>query len=124
MTMSDPKSPNAATLPKRTLVEEGTRFKGSLTSTCPIVVQGSVEGEVEGPAVTVTATGALAGRITSGSLKSDGKISGSFDVDSAELSGAVENNTVLRATALSVKLTHPTGKLQLAFGPPEGGRRF
>lgn len=39
-------SPNDAATTKRTLVEEGTRFKGSLTSTCPIVVQGSVEGDV------------------------------------------------------------------------------
>ena len=57
--MNDPKNPTvgAATTEKRTLVEEGTRFKGSLTSTCPILVQGAVEGDVDGPAVTVSSTG-------------------------------------------------------------------
>ena len=56
--MSDPKPPPVPTqsTQKRTLVEEGTRFKGSLISTCPVLVQGSVEGDVESPAVTVSAT--------------------------------------------------------------------
>jgi len=27
---------------KRTLVEEGTSFKGSMTSTCPVLVKGGV----------------------------------------------------------------------------------
>jgi cytoskeletal protein CcmA (bactofilin family) len=31
---------------KKTLVEEGTQFKGSLTSSCPVVVRGRVEGDV------------------------------------------------------------------------------
>ncbi len=115
--MNDPKNPNLATGTKRTLVEEGTRFKGSLTSTCPILVQGSVEGEVEGPAVTVSATGAVSGKIATGALKSDGRISGDFDVDSAQLAGTVETNTVIRASSLDVKLTVATGKVQLTFGP-------
>jgi cytoskeletal protein CcmA (bactofilin family) len=117
--MNDPR--NSATL-KRTLVEEGTKFKGSLTSTCPIVVQGAVEGEIEGPAVTVTATGTLAGKITSGALKSDGKISGKFDVETAELAGSVEKDTVLSASSLSLKLTMTNGKLQLAFATSDRER--
>lgn len=105
---------------KRTLVEEGTRFKGSLTSTCPIVVQGSVEGDVDGPAVTVSATGVVSGKVAAGSLKSEGRISGTFDVDTAEIAGTVEKNTVLRAASLNLKLTVATGKVQLAFGPAAG----
>jgi cytoskeletal protein CcmA (bactofilin family) len=121
--MNDPKNPSSAE--KRTLVEEGTRFKGSLTSTCPILVQGSVEGDVDGPAVTVSATGAVSGKIAAGTLKSAGKISGEFDVDTAQLSGTVEHNTVVRATSLDLKLTVPNdGRLQLTFGParPDGTR--
>lgn len=122
--MNDPKNPTGAggvTATKRTLVEEGTSFKGSLTSTCAILVQGSVEGDVEGPSVTVSATGAVSGKIATGSLKSDGKIAGEFEVDTAQLAGSVANNTVIRATSLDVKLSVPTGKLQLTFGPGGAG---
>lgn len=118
--MNDPKNPAAsvagATTEKRTLVEEGTRFKGSLTSTCPILVQGSIEGDIEGPSVTVSATGAVSGKISAGALKSEGKIAGDFDVDTAQLAGAIENNTVIKAAALDLKITVPNGKLQLTFG--------
>lgn len=120
--MNDPKNPAGAATTKRTLVEEGTRFKGSLTSTCPIHVQGSVEGDVEGPAVTVSATGAISGTIATGSLKSDGKIAGDFDVETAQLAGSVANNTVIRASSLDVKLSVPSGKLQLTFGPATGSK--
>ena len=113
--MNDPKTPGVTG--KRTLVEDGTTFKGSLTSTCPVLVQGSIEGDVDGPAVTISATGAVSGKIVTGALKSDGKISGEFDVESAQLAGFVEKDTVVRASSLDVKLTAATGKLQLTFGP-------
>ena len=32
---------------RKTLVEEGTQFKGSLTSDCPIEVKGRVEGDTD-----------------------------------------------------------------------------
>ena len=117
--MNDPKIPNAnaASTGKRTLVEDGTKFKGSLTSTCPVLVQGSIEGDVEGPSVTVSATGAVSGKIITGALKSDGRIAGDFDVESATLAGTVDKDTVIRASSLDVKLTAATGKLQLTFGP-------
>jgi cytoskeletal protein CcmA (bactofilin family) len=124
--MNDPKAPapppSNPSLQKRTLVEDGTKFKGSLTSTCPIVVQGSIEGNVEGPSLTVSATGAVSGTITTGDLKSAGRIAGEFDVDTAQLAGSVANDTVIRASSLDVKLTVETGKLQLTFGPG-GGKR-
>lgn len=112
--MNDPKS--LRTPEKRTVIEEGTRFKGSLTSTCPILVQGSIEGDVEGPVVTVSTTGGVSGVIVAGALTSEGKIHGEFDVDTAQLSGRIENNTVIRASSLDLKLTAPTGKMELTFG--------
>jgi cytoskeletal protein CcmA (bactofilin family) len=119
--MNDPKAPPPApgsspTIVKRTLVEDGTHFKGSLTSTCPIVVQGSIEGNVEGPSLTVSATGSVSGTITTGDLKSAGRIAGEFDVDTAQLAGSVASDTVIRAASLDVKLAVETGKLQLTFG--------
>jgi cytoskeletal protein CcmA (bactofilin family) len=121
--MSDPKNPIGSATEKRTLVEEGTKFKGSLTSTCPILVQGTIEGDVEGPALTVSATGAVSGKISTGALKSDGKIAGDFDVDTAQLAGSVESNTVVRASSLDLKLSVATGKVQLTFGSAPGGSR-
>ncbi|CAN5921242.1 hypothetical protein BH11MYX4_BH11MYX4_44840 [soil metagenome] len=112
-----PAAAASATKEKQTLVEEGTRFKGSLTSTCAILVQGAIEGDVEGPAVTVSSTGAVSGKIATGALKSEGKIAGDFDVESAQVAGTVENNTVIRASSLDIKLTVPSGKVQLTFGP-------
>jgi cytoskeletal protein CcmA (bactofilin family) len=118
--MNDPKNATAA---KRTLVEEGTKLKGSLTSSCAIVVQGTVEGDVEGPSVSVSPTGALSGTIIAAELMSAGKISGDFDVDSARVEGAVESDTVIHAASLDLKLTAASGKkLQLSFGQVGGPR--
>ena len=36
---------------KKTLVEEGTQFKGALSSNCPIEVKGRIEGEITAPAL-------------------------------------------------------------------------
>src|ERR1700754_3122506 len=96
--MNQPKKPTLIepVAQKQTVVEEGTRLKGSLTSTCRILVQGSIEGEGSGPAITVGATGEPSGTTTSGALKSEGKISGTFDVDTAEVGGVVAKNTILR----------------------------
>ncbi len=123
--MNQPKKPTLIepVTQKQTVVEEGTRLKGSLTSTCRIVVQGSVDGDVAGPALTVTASGEVSGTTTAGALKSDGKISGTFDVDTAEVGGVVAKNTVLRASSLDLKLKVDKGKVELAFvsgGPPKG----
>ena len=56
----------AATTEKRTLVEEGTTFKGSLTSTCPILVKGTINGDLEAPSLTVAATGSVSGKVKAG----------------------------------------------------------
>ena len=59
--MNDSKNPGATE--KRTLVEEGTTFKGSLTSTCPILVKGGISGDLEAPSLTVATTGTVSGRM-------------------------------------------------------------
>ncbi len=105
---------------KRTIVDEGTAFKGTLSSSCPIIVMGQVEGEITGPTVEVTETGALRGRAKIGTLRSRGEIAGEFDADAVELSGRVRPGTTIRARALEVSLTaeaaEGAGKLSLIFG--------
>ena len=112
--MSDLKNP--ATTEKRTLVEEGTTFKGSLTSTCPILVKGQISGDLEAPSLTVAASGTVSGKVKAGELKSEGELSGEFDVDKVVLSGTVKDNTVIRAKALEVKLAVTGSKMQVVFG--------
>jgi cytoskeletal protein CcmA (bactofilin family) len=118
--MRDPKTGlGAAATEKRTLVEEGTTFRGSLSSTCPILVKGAIEGDLEAPALTVAQSGSVSGKVKAGELKSDGQLSGEFDVDRVQLSGSVKDNTVIRAQSLEVKLAVTGGKMQVIFGECE-----
>src|SRR4051812_20624532 len=112
--MSEPKDAG-----KRTLVEEGTELKGSLTSTCPILVRGRVEGEIKAPSLTVSPSGAVHGRAHVDELTAEGEISGEFDANVVALSGSVKDKTVIRAKSLEVKLSSETGKLQVMFGECE-----
>src|SRR5450432_3976237 len=111
--MSDPKS---TTHDRRTMVEEGTQFKGSLSSNCPIEVKGRVEGDVTAPSLTVAVGGAVHGKVKVGEIRSQGELAGEFDADIVQLSGTVKDNTVIRARSLEVKLTPADGKMQVIFG--------
>ncbi|HEV8244238.1 MAG TPA: polymer-forming cytoskeletal protein [Polyangiaceae bacterium] len=104
---------------KRTLVEEGTNFKGTLSSSCPVDVRGRVEGEIETPSLTVSASGAVHGRAKVGSVRSEGELSGEFEADRVELAGRVRDNTIIRARSLEVKLAANRGKMQVTFGECE-----
>lgn len=116
--MSNTQRPSAPV--RHTVVEEGTEFKGALTSSCPIDVRGRIEGEVSTPALTVSVTGAVHGRFKVGSVRSEGELSGEFDAESVELAGKVRDNTVIRARSLEVKLASSAGRqLQVIFGECE-----
>jgi cytoskeletal protein CcmA (bactofilin family) len=117
--MSDLRNPIGSATEKRTLVEEGTTFKGSLTSTCPIFVKGGIEGDVQAPSLTVAASGTVSGKVKAGELKSEGSLAGEVDVDKVQLSGSVKDNTVIRAKSLEVKLTASSAKMQVVFGDVE-----
>jgi len=101
---------------KRTLVEEGTQFKGSLSSSCPIVVKGRIDGDVSAPSLQVSGTGAVHGKVKVGMIESEGELSGEFDADVVQLSGVVKDKTVVRAKSLEVKLAPANGKMQVVFG--------
>lgn len=104
---------------KTTLVEEGTELEGSLKSTCPILVRGRVEGQIKAPALTVSASGAVHGKVQVDELLSEGELSGELDAGTVELSGKVRDKTVLRAKSLSVKLSSDDNKIQIVFGECE-----
>jgi cytoskeletal protein CcmA (bactofilin family) len=115
--MSDSKIPGAVT--KRTLVEEGTHFKGALSSNCPVDVKGRVEGDLAAPSLSVSTTGSVQGKVKVGEMRSEGEIADDFDADVVQLSGTVKDNTVIRAKSLEVKLSAANGKLQVVFGECE-----
>jgi len=117
--MSDARNPLGSATEKRTLVEEGTTFKGSLTSTCPIFVKGGVEGDIQAPSLTVATSGTVSGKVKAGELKSEGSLAGEFDVEKVQLSGSVKDNTVIRAKSLEVKLAVASSKMQVVFGDVE-----
>jgi cytoskeletal protein CcmA (bactofilin family) len=101
---------------KRTLVEEGTHFKGSFSSTCPAVVRGKIEGDITAPSLTVSDTGAVHGKVKVGQIQSQGELSGEFDADTVQLSGTVKDKTIVRAKSLELKLSPTNGKMQVVFG--------
>jgi cytoskeletal protein CcmA (bactofilin family) len=101
---------------RRTLVEEGTQFKGSLSSSCPIVVKGRIDGDVSAPSLQVSSTGSVHGKVKVGEMESQGELAGEFDADVVQLSGTVRDKTVVRAKSLEVKLAPTTGKMQVVFG--------
>jgi cytoskeletal protein CcmA (bactofilin family) len=103
--------------PKQTLVEEGTEFKGTLKSSCPVVVNGTIDGEVDAPEITITRSGAVLGAIKAKKVKSQGTLSGNVDAGDVFLAGSVRSNTVIRAKSLEVKLgSSEKGHLEVTFG--------
>ena len=99
-----------------TIVQEGTRFKGDFLSSCPIVVNGQIEGDVKAPSVTVTNSGALQGNVEAKTIACRGTVSGVLEADTIELSGAIAQNTVIRAQRLRLNIESTSGRIELAFG--------
>jgi cytoskeletal protein CcmA (bactofilin family) len=104
---------------RKTLVEEGTQFKGAIASDCPIEVRGRIDGEVTAPALVISTSGAVHGHVKVGEMRSEGELAGEFDADVVQLSGTVKDSTVIRAKSLEVKLSPPNGKMQVVFGECE-----
>jgi cytoskeletal protein CcmA (bactofilin family) len=101
---------------KQTLVEEGTELKGTLKSSCQVVVNGKIDGQIEAPALTITATGTVLGIVRAQKLRSDGTLAGDIDAEDVYLAGTVKSNTMIRAKKLEVKLAPERGKLEVTFG--------
>src|ERR1700704_5611227 len=103
---------------KHTLVEEGTEFKGTMSSSCPIVVMGKVEGDVAGPVIHVTPSG-VAGVVKVKDLHSAGELAGEVEAETVQISGRVRDRTVIRARSLEVSLSVQKGGMQVVFGECE-----
>lgn len=114
--MADAKKAESAANVKKTLVEEGTEFKGSLVSKCPVAVSGRIEGEIHAPSLTVSSGGGVFGKVRVGEITSEGEIAGEVEAESVMLSGRVSNNTIIRAKTLEVKPVAEKAALRVTFG--------
>jgi cytoskeletal protein CcmA (bactofilin family) len=101
---------------KETVVEEGTTFRGSINSDCHIVVNGTLEGELSGPALHVSSTGRVSGTVKVREMLSEGVLEGEFEADIVCLSGKIKDKTVIRARSLDVKVTSSSGGIEMVFG--------
>jgi cytoskeletal protein CcmA (bactofilin family) len=101
---------------KQTTVEEGTQFKGTLNSTCQVMVRGVIEGDVTAPTIIVSETGTVVGNVKAQCIQSAGVLAGRVDADDVYLSGSVRSDTVIRAKTLEVKLQSQNQKLEITFG--------
>lgn len=101
---------------KQTLIEQGTEFKGTMKSTCPVIVNGRIEGELSAPELDVTTTGTVRGNIKAERLSSRGVLSGNIDAGDLFLSGSVGSKTVIKAKNLEVKLAPDQGRMELTIG--------
>jgi cytoskeletal protein CcmA (bactofilin family) len=104
---------------KHTLVEEGTEFKGTMSSNCPIVVMGKIEGDIAGPVIHVTPSGVVAGVVKVKDLHSAGELAGEVEAETVQISGRVRDRTVIRARSLEVSLSVTKGGMQVVFGETE-----
>jgi cytoskeletal protein CcmA (bactofilin family) len=114
--MADAKMAEAPAGGRKTLVEEGTEFTGDLTSKCPVVVSGKIDGKLNAPSLTVSTSGAVHGKVKVAEIRSEGELSGEFEADNVALSGRVNNNTIIRSKSLDVRLAPEKGKPLVTFG--------
>ncbi len=104
---------------KQTLIEEGTQLKGTLSSDCPVVVRGRLDGEVSGPLLQVSPTGKVSGKIEVQRVESAGELAGEYKADVVRLSGRVADETVIRTKSLEVKLAGVDDESALVLGDCE-----
>jgi cytoskeletal protein CcmA (bactofilin family) len=101
---------------KQTTVEEGTQFKGTLSSTCQVMVRGVVDGDLSAPSVIVSESGTVTGNVKAEVIRSEGVLAGRVDATDVYLSGSVRSDTVIRAKSLEIKLQRSREKLEVTFG--------
>jgi cytoskeletal protein CcmA (bactofilin family) len=90
-----------------------------MSSSCPIVVMGKVEGDVAGPVIHITPSGVVAGVVKVKDLHSAGELAGEVEAETVQISGRVRDRTVIRARSLEVSLSVSKGGMQVVFGECE-----
>lgn len=99
-----------------TTIEAGTQLKGSLEAAGLVIVRGTLEGELIAPALQIAEHGRVAGHVLVQSLRSAGALAGRIEADEVELTGAVQDDTLIRAKTLEVKTGVTFGACVLEIG--------
>jgi hypothetical protein len=102
---------------RKTVVEADTALKGTLTSACPVVVLGRIDGNVSAPAMEIAASGVVSGNVKAGEISSRGELAGVIEADKLQLSGRVADGSVIRTGSLDVRLGDAS--TEAAFGDCE-----
>jgi hypothetical protein len=102
--------------PKRTVVEADTELRGTLSSSLAVVVMGRIDGDLAAPALEVTETGVVSGKVKAAQITSRGELAGLVEAEHLALSGRVRDGTLIRAASLDVKLTPASAPDQITFG--------
>jgi cytoskeletal protein CcmA (bactofilin family) len=105
---------------KKTIIEDGTTFTGTLSASGPVLARGHIEGGVSGPALEVTETGVVSGKIKVTELRSRGELGGRFEAEDVILSGRIRGETLIVATTLEVasSTTLTLENCELRIGEP------
>jgi cytoskeletal protein CcmA (bactofilin family) len=101
---------------KKTIIENGTEIDGSIKSDRPIVLSGSMKGQILAPSLEVTASGTIKGTVKVNQFSCHGEVGGEVTAETVELAGSVCDATVIRAKSLDVKLAQGSGGVQVSFG--------
>ncbi len=101
---------------KRTIIENGTEIDGAIKSQRPIVLSGSVKGQITAPSLEVTKDGMMKGTVKVSMFSCKGEVGGEVDAENVELSGRVCDATVIRSRTLDVKLAQGEGAVEVTFG--------
>ena len=101
---------------KRTIIENGTEIDGAIKSQRPIVLSGSVKGQITAPSLEVTKDGMVKGTVKVSMFSCQGEVGGEVDAETVELSGRVCDATVIRSKTLDVKLAQGEGAVEVTFG--------
>ena len=101
---------------KRTIIENGTEIDGAIKSQRPIVLSGSVKGQVTAPSLEVTKDGMVKGTVKVSMFSCKGEVGGEVDAETVELSGRVCDATVIRSRTLDVKLAQGESAVEVTFG--------
>jgi cytoskeletal protein CcmA (bactofilin family) len=104
---------------RRTVVDEGTELKGSVKSSCPVVVVGKVEGDITGPSVEISEKGVVSGTVKAAQFASHGEVFGLIEAESVELSGKIRDGTVIKARSLDIKVNRQGPREPIQFGDCE-----
>jgi cytoskeletal protein CcmA (bactofilin family) len=101
---------------RKTVIENGTEFDGTIKSERPIVLSGSLKGQVTAPSLDVLPSGVVKGTVKVSQFFCKGEVGGEVMAEAVELSGRVCDATVIKAKTLDVKLAQSEGGVEVSFG--------